>query len=560
MESSTIFPTFVSAVFGIWAAVTLYQYAAIGTKKRVLFVSYLGFVVSFGCVVLISFDIDNTLANRYRSFLYYAWRVMYWSLQLLSWVIFPFNMEKERSGSWKKSLHVNAIWWGIYAVCGLGAIVYFYGVTDYGWHGMLAFAYAASNTFGLLLIILLAGYGLVAAPKWMYLKSQPKQYLDHLYIKAVSAEDSRLAAKYDLQDAFNSAKKVIDANDPDMLAVSAFLSTSYGIGGASPQSTSPPSGHATTGTPDPDKQVALREALQTAKRAISAWKMLVRECILYENIYAQEGTNSAVSPFHAMMHRVFTAGLKATAVASGILSALIIIGQSTIFIDVWWLSVLAVIFREGVWNNPSILEGAVASFVIQALLTIPPLWVYYCCFWSLARLKLSKFYGLYPMHNTDTISLMWCGGMFIRISFALVYNYLFVLRMPDHPSTVFEEMQGWMNVVPLLGDTVTVYFPLLILFIAIMTLTNTYSKILTLLGLNSFQFDSPNEPGTVQKLIDEGKKLIMRERQTRRGSIEAISGGVVAQKTGVANSLEAGLTKILGRNSYSPLEEEISKN
>ena len=546
MESSTIFPSFVSIVFSIWAAITLYQYAAIGTRKRVLSVSYLGFMVSFGCVVLISFDIDNTLANRYREFLYYAWRVMYWALQVLSWVIYPFNMEKERTGSWRKSLHRNAIWWGIYAVGGLVAVIYFFGMTTYGFQGMLAFAYAASNTFGLLLIIVFAGYGLVAAPQGLYLKSKPNEYLDYLHIKTVAGEDSRLAAKYDLQDVYAEARKTVDPNDPDMVAVSTFLATSYGVQNASASAATGALRQATVPV-ESDQKVALRDALQTAKRSICSWKMLVRECILYENIYmSQAAGHGAIPEFQAKLHRGYCWFLRGLAVLSGLLSVLIIIGQSTIFIDVWWLSVLAIVFRRGVWENPSVMEGPVSSFLIQALLTIPLLWVYYCCFWSLTRLKLAKFYGLYPMHNTDTISLMWCGGMLIRIAFPLVYNYLFVLRVPSHPATVFEEMQGFMNVVPLLGKSITEYFPLLILVVACLTLSNTYSKIMTCLGLTSLQFETASDPAGRQKLIDEGRKLIVRERQTRRGSVQ------------LPSVLEMGIAKKLGsdRKDYAILSDE----
>ena len=496
MDSSVIFPAIVSVIFSMWAAVKLYSYAAKGTQKRVLLVSYLGFVVTFGCVVLIAFDIESTLANRYRDFLYYAWRVFYWSLQALSWVIFPFNMEKERTGSWRKSLHRNAIWWAIYAVVGLAGLIYFFGVTNIGWSGMLSFAYAASNSWGLLLIILFAGYGLVGVPQWLYLKSNSKEYLDHLYIKAVGAEDSRLSAKYDLQDVYNDAKISLNVDDPDLLAVSNFLATSYGV------STNQETGGLMVSSrkSEMDKNLALRDSLQTAKRAISAWNMLVRECILYENI------NGGSQLLYSLV-------MKSAAVTCAILSTLIIIGQSTIFIDVWWFSVLAVFFRAGVWNNPSVLDSAAGSFIVQLLITIPPLWVFYCCFWSLTRLKLSSYYGLYPDHNTDTVSLMWAGQMLIRMSFALVYNYLFVLRIPDHPSTEFEKMQGSMNVVPLLGNTVTEYFPLLIVAVAVLTLTNTYARLVTLLGLNALQFDVPTSPADRQRLVQEGQKLIERERR-----------------------------------------------
>lgn len=535
MDSSIIFPAIVSVGFSIWAALTLYNYAARGTRKRVLFVSYLGFIVTFGCVVLISFDIENTLANRYRNFLYYAWRVFYWSLQLLSWVVYPFNMEKDRTGSWRKSLHRNAIWWGIYVVVGVVAVVYFFGLTSIGWSGMLAFAYAASNSWGLLLIIFFAGYGLVGVPQWLYLKSNPREYQEYLYVKAVGAEDSRLSAKYDLQDAYNESKKTLDLSHPDMLAVASYLSSTYG------QSTETATSGAPVAVPQ-DSSLALRVALQTAKRSNSAWNMLVKESFVYEDIYGTTGA-AASQVMKIQAHRLYSMSMKVAAVGTAILSALIMIGQATIFIDVWWLSLLAVVFRAGVWNNPSILANPIGSFFIEAMITIPPLWVFYCCFWSLTRLKLSTYYGLYPDHNTDTVSLMWAGQMLIRISFALVYNYLFVLRIPDHPSTEFESMQGSMNVVPLLGNTVTEYFPLLIVVVAILTLTKTYSKLVTMLGLNDLQFDVQTSPGDRVRLVEEGKKLIARER-----------ANFLAQKSAIhpATSVLGGST-----NKFAILAQEV---
>jgi hypothetical protein len=343
--------------------------------------------------------------------------------------------------------------------------------------------------------------------------------LNYMYIKAVSAEDARLAAKYDLMDVYSDARKSMNPNDPDLCAVTSFLESSYGYAGSDRKgvSSSGESKH------EPDKAVALRDALLTAKRSIGSWKMLVHECIQYEDFYG-EGGDTRSSSRAAQMHKITRMTIKVLSILGAVMSALVILGQSTIFIDVWWLSILAVMFRAGIWNNPTILETPEGSFFSQALLTLPLLWVYYCCYWSLTRIKLAKFYGLYRDHQTDTVSLMWCGGMLIRIAFPLVYNYLFVLRIPDHPATVFEEMQGWMDIVPLLGDSFVKYFPLFILVVALLTLSNTYSKIMGCLGLGSLQFESTEDTMSRSKLIEEGRALIKRERQSNRGSaVESIT-------------------------------------
>jgi hypothetical protein len=103
-----------------------------------------------------------------------------------------------------------------------------------------------------------------------------------------------------------------------------------------------------------------------------------------------------------------------------------------------------------------------------------------------------------------------------------------VLRIPDHPATVFEEMQGFMNVVPLLGAKFAEYFPLLILVVALLTVSNTYAKLLNMLGLGSVLYESPEDPKGRAKLIEDGKRIIARERENRAG-VEAGTISVVGR-------------------------------
>jgi len=87
------------------------------------------------------------------------------------------------------------------AVCGLGAIAYllFKGVATAD--TLSGFLMAWGNTYGLLLIVLLMGHGLVEVPRQLWLISFPERQLQLLYFRATQIDVQLHDAVYDLEDA-----------------------------------------------------------------------------------------------------------------------------------------------------------------------------------------------------------------------------------------------------------------------------------------------------------------------------------------------------------------------
>jgi hypothetical protein len=409
-------------------------------------------------------------------------------------------MEKEITGSWSKSLKRNLYWWLFYAVIGALGLVYSFLLTPYGLQGLLAVVYAASNTWGLLLIIVLGGYGMAAAPRWLWMQGRPTQYMEYLYVKAVGLNDDHIDAKRDLLNTFVAAQSTLDPTDPDLIAASTFISLEYGNDA---QRSSYPG---RDNEPYEDISTSIRDCMQSARRASCSWKLLTRECMFYEDIYASPCRDGRV-----YWHRTRHIFMAISALLVSVLSIVVIIGQSTIFVNVWWLSPLAAVFRKYFWGISS--YSFAVSLLCQSMLTVPIIWLFYSCYWSLTRLRFTRFYGLYPLHNTDSVSLMWCGSLLVRIAFPLVYNYLLLLHVPS--GTVFQTMFGYMDIVPFLGTTIVQFFPFLVLVVALLTITNSYSKFVHWAGFDVLQFEvsagsiDPVERG---KLINEGKSLIRKER------------------------------------------------
>ncbi|EER08130.1 hypothetical protein Pmar_PMAR014894 [Perkinsus marinus ATCC 50983] len=112
-------------------------------------------------------------------------------------------LEYESVHSIKKALRNNAIWYLAYACAGLLILAYLWYMQRLGLQGILGFIYAASNAWGLVLVTVLLGYGLVAVPQWLHVLSYDKRHMEAIYAQVVSAEDARLSAKFDLMDVFN---------------------------------------------------------------------------------------------------------------------------------------------------------------------------------------------------------------------------------------------------------------------------------------------------------------------------------------------------------------------
>jgi len=186
----------------------------------------------------------------------------------------------------------------------------------------------------------------------------------------------------------------------------------------------------------------------------------------------------------------------------GVLSVVIVLGQLTMFSNSWSLSLLSLLFKKG------------HGFGATQLLCIVPLGYMVCtAYWSVFRLKVAGWYGLYSNHNTDTSSLLWCSSILARLSAPLCYHFLLLIRVKD---TEFQEMMGQMNVVPVLGESFNELFPIVVGFLCLCNLLNVYSRLVQLCGLDALEFEwVPSTSVDSSDLQAEGRRLVERERRRR---------------------------------------------
>lgn len=114
---------------------------------------------------------------------------------------------------------------------------------------------------------------------------------------------------------------------------------------------------------------------------------------------------------------------------------------------------------------------------------IPLLFIIYNVYYGLFRLKISGFFGLYGNGHTDAGSLLFASVNFSRVAAPLCYNYLEMINFKD---TAFNKILGNINLVPVLGDDFTNFFPSLLVLFCLFNLFDLYGKVLSLFGLENF--------------------------------------------------------------------------
>eukprot|EP00929_Paragymnodinium_shiwhaense_P030694 TRINITY_DN17350_c0_g1_i2.p1 TRINITY_DN17350_c0_g1~~TRINITY_DN17350_c0_g1_i2.p1 ORF type:complete len:190 (-),score=20.15 TRINITY_DN17350_c0_g1_i2:159-728(-) len=134
-------------------------------------------------------------------------------------------------------------------------------------------------------------------------------------------------------------------------------------------------------------------------------------------------------------------------------------------------------------------------------------------YWSIFRLKVAGWYGLYSNHNTDISSLLWCASTLSRLSAPLCYHFLLLVRVEG---TSFQALMGQINVVPVLGESFNKVFPMMVCVLCMCNLLNIYSRLVQFCGLDALEFDwALSQPTDANELLAEGRRLVERERRRR---------------------------------------------
>ncbi|KVI01831.1 LMBR1-like membrane protein [Cynara cardunculus var. scolymus] len=156
---------------------TLRYFAGPDIPRYVLFTVGYTWFCSLSFIILVPADIWTAMSDQNRGGMSFFWSWSYWSTFLLTWAVVPILQGYEDAGDFtvterlKTSLHVNLVFYllvGSVALFGLILLI----LMHHNWRGgIIGFAMACSNTFGLVTGAFLLGFGLSEIPKGIWINA-----------------------------------------------------------------------------------------------------------------------------------------------------------------------------------------------------------------------------------------------------------------------------------------------------------------------------------------------------------------------------------------------------
>ncbi|XP_062410458.1 G-protein coupled receptor-associated protein LMBRD2B isoform X2 [Sardina pilchardus] len=477
------------------------------------------------------------------------WRVVYWTSQCLTWLLLPFMQSYARSGGFsitskiKTALIENAIYYGTYLLI-FGSLLIYVAVHPelrLNWYELQTIGITAANTWGLFLLVLLMGYGLVEIPRSYWDNSHHGHLLIKTYFKLAKLMTEKADSEENLEDVMEEVRKVSESikyNHPLRKNIDTILRKC-------PVDYQEKMGRNMDDYEDFDdkrntypseKSLAKLHkqtiyAVQRHNRTRVQWQMLLEEAFHLEDV-AKNETSSSREFVHSFApseppgwfsRYLYTPAVewywecllkqwfyRVLAVVLSLFSVAVVWSECTFFSTKPVLSLFAV-FIQLAERDYNYLYIEMACFITIFFLCT-------CVYSTVFRIRVFNYYYLAPHHQTDAYSLQFSGMLFCRLTPPLCLNFLGLIHMDSAIShqakqqTAYTSIMGSMRVLSFIADGFYIYYPMLIVLLCIATYFSLGTRCLNLLGFQQFMGD--NE--LTSDLIDEGKELLRRERRKRQ--------------------------------------------
>lgn len=561
--SVTVLAVVLVVVFFL-ALFLLHRYGDLRKQQRVVLLgTLLAWYLCFLIVFILPFDVsttiyrqclkDNAAASEPKvceqpwsyipdGILPVFWRVVYWTSQFLTWLLLPFMQSYARSGAFsrtgkiKTALIENAIYYGTYLLIFVSLLIYV--VIHLKWKFTFAelqtVCITAANTWGLFLLVLLLGYGLVEIPRSYWLSSNQAYLLNKTYFKVAKMATEKADAEENLANVMEEVAAVhqsVNSNSFLRKRVDTILTKCPAIyqEEMTRENESSPThnDHSVGGLVTLHKKVIT--AVQRHNRIQVQWPILLRQAFHLEDV-----AKSKTSPVRYFMHSfaqppsrvhkfLYTPTAewywecvlkqfcyKLLAAFLCLLSITVVWSECTFFSTKPVLSLFAVFVQTA--------ETFYNYICIEMVCFVGILFLCICVYSTVFNIRFFNYYYLVPHHQTDSYSLQFSGMLFCRLTPPLCLNFLGLIHMDSVVShknriqTSYTSIMGSMSLLSFISHGFYIYYPMLILLLCFATYYNLGSRCLNLLGFHQYITDDE----ITSDLVDEGKEIIRREKRKKQ--------------------------------------------
>ncbi|GMF27420.1 unnamed protein product [Phytophthora lilii] len=499
-----------------------------------------------------------------------GWKLLYWLTFVMSWVGLPFLVEFRQNGEFEmdkrvlSSLRHLLFQWTVLAGGLLVVALYLILVDHLSLYGVVGLAMAASNTYGLLWVIALLGYGLVEIPRSFWMRRLDGAQLQKLHFQAVQLQDERMEARFeyddvvtDVRDAYQRMMQaesdaiiltsemqyvktcllqvmvLVEKNKP---AFSSLDANNAKRGNKSASFTDASSkmkrGFSNSSRASANRKAPTLPEVVELHRRVRIAQLELRRCdqsfielcinvdvlqdrsaqralpagSLYPDTSALNRLHNIVLNIRHHIHRWVTSPVAvACAFLTGFISLCVVWGELTMGWHGSSLSLFRFLIAAEAEETSSSLRSA--TELISALLLI---YLALCCYTSLFTLRLPGKYALRAHGNSTELCLLKTSIYQCRLQFALGQNALLLLRGGGlAEGTAFNALLLNTRVVHVFGRGFAVYAPLAMIALALFTLTNGYARIMRRLGIDQYEQVIPGDPAHAAS-IAEGEQLVQQ--------------------------------------------------
>lgn len=493
------------------------------------------------------------------------WHFIYWSSQVLTWIALPLIQSYALSGEFspiqklKSSLRTNAIYYGTYLSIFCVLLVYVVSKVGFSLSQLKLICITASNTWGLFLLVLLLGYGLVEVPRSMWNRCNHTLALARTYFKIskLSAEKNEVVEQLeDVLEKVVASTRNINGSHPSRCYLDIILEKcpESMMRSSFPPAT-PPGYQDSEEVAAGDNESAdtserylaklhseVIRSLQAYHRTQAQWELVVVRGLHLEdevaNLECAEKkfsrsalTSGTTEPFLGQRLSMFISTLysryvewywrcllrpfllRVLACFCALVSILVVWSEITFFNTSPVLSVFAVAVKSATDLAHHTTALLICGFTVFYLSLT--------AFFTVFRIRIFNYYYIAGDHLTDENSLLFIGMLLSRLTPPLCLNFLGLIHLDGDTSqsgddTSFTRIMGRLQLIPFIAKGFNVYFPILILLLCFATYFSLGSRLLHLFGCHQFI----GEDEMTQDFIDEGRTLLQREKRLRLRQVE----------------------------------------
>jgi hypothetical protein len=449
----------------------------------------------------------------------------------------------------KSAFIENLIFYGIFAITFLIFLIYVAIHHTLSMEYLKVICITASNTWGLLLLVVLLGYGLVEIPKSVYESSRHNRRLNYFYFKVAKLSAEKCEADEKLDDALEQIQHTFDAIVATHQHLRPFIDVILEKCPEEWRKKLLAKYNNTQEISRGNRVVAYNEkdmvrlhanilkASQGHHRTHVQWNHLIDRVIAWEDVsrnslnpshqykpsFPKVSDSEDIPVFHQITKVIYTPEVewywkcrirspffKFLGVVLAIFSFMVVWSELTFSIEKPTLSVFALLL--------DVCKKTESYFVTEVFSIASLSYLCVCAYYTVFKIRVFNYYYLASHHQTDEYSLIFCGMLLCRLTPPLCLNFLSILHLDSHVTqlrdgmeTSFTGIMGHMDVIPWISDGFNIYLPIVMCLLCLATFLEIGTRFLHFMGIEQFIIDDE----MTADLIKDGMELVKREKNKR---------------------------------------------